>query len=134
MKIPWRRVAATPRLRRFDASPTADADGRRGRGGAATADAIAPRATHDLGRYLTLTLHDDLARDRGLVLLRGDVDAMLRKTEAEHIIEQTIQAYCVGSRFSDAKTGPLVFNQNPDRFDLDEMLRNYPSLVSLTTN
>ena len=58
----------------------------------------------------------------------------LRKTEAEHIIEQTISAYCVGGRFSDSRAGPLVFNQNPDKFDLDAMLRGYPNLTSLTTN
>ena len=77
--------------------------------------------------YLTLTLHDDLAKDRGLVLLRGDVETELAKAEAEFLVGQTLQSYCVLSRFS-APSGPLTFNQEPKRFDLDAMMRHYPTM------
>ena len=75
--------------------------------------------------YLTLTLHDDLAQLKDIVLLRGDVEAQLTKAEADHVVTQTIESYCIASRFS-AKAGPLTFNQKPDAFDLDEMMKLYP--------
>eukprot|EP00629_Pelagomonadales_sp_RCC1024_P012589 CAMPEP_0119284594 /NCGR_PEP_ID=MMETSP1329-20130426/30556_1 /TAXON_ID=114041 /ORGANISM="Genus nov. species nov., Strain RCC1024" /LENGTH=181 /DNA_ID=CAMNT_0007285277 /DNA_START=167 /DNA_END=708 /DNA_ORIENTATION=- len=72
--------------------------------------------------YLSLTLHEDLARDREIVLLRGDVEKQLTKPEAEHLIDQTLQSYLVSSRFS-APGGALTFNQKPAAFDIDELLR-----------
>ena len=75
--------------------------------------------------WLTMTLHDDLVKDRGLVLVRGDVEKELAKNEAEFLMDQTVQSYCVLSRFS-APSGPLTFNQEPKKFDLDGMMRGYP--------
>ena len=47
-----------------------------------------------------MTLHDDLVKDRGLVLVRGDVEKELAKNEAEFLMDQTVQstACCRGSR------------------------------------
>ena len=54
------------------------------------------------------------------------------KVEADHIITQCIEAYCVSSRYSSA-SGPHTFNQNPNAFDLDEMLKLYPQGPHVTT-
>ena len=40
-------------------------------------------------------------------------------------MDQTVQSYCVLSRFS-APSGPLPCNQEPKNFDLDGMMRGYP--------
>ena len=77
--------------------------------------------------WLTMTLHDDLVKDRGLVLVRGDVEKELARAEAEFLMDQTVQSYCVLSRFS-APSGPLTFNQEPKKFDLDGMMRGYPAM------
>ena len=75
--------------------------------------------------YLTLTLHDDLAAEKDVCLLRGDVEKQMTKPEADHVIAQTIESYCVASRFS-GSGGPLTFNQQPNAFDLDAMMAAYP--------
>ena len=54
-----------------------------------------------------------------------EVEKELAKNEAEFLIDQCVQSYCVLSRFS-APSGPLTFNQEPKRFDLDGMMRGYP--------
>ena len=47
------------------------------------------------------------------------------KNEAEFRMDQCVQSYWILSRFS-APSGPLTFNQEPKKFDLDGMMRGYP--------
>ena len=75
--------------------------------------------------YVTLTLHDDLAKEKDIVLLRGDVEKQMLKEEADHVIAQVVESYCIASRYS-SDSGPLTFNQRPNDFDLDAMLKHYP--------
>ncbi|KAH8098127.1 ATP11 protein [Aureococcus anophagefferens] len=75
--------------------------------------------------YVTLTLHDDLAKEKDIVLLRGDVEKQMLKEEADHVIAQVVESYCIASRYS-SDSGPLTFNQRPNDFDLDAMLKHDP--------
>ncbi|KAJ8599183.1 hypothetical protein CTAYLR_007516 [Chrysophaeum taylorii] len=75
---------------------------------------------------LTLALHDDLAKDKGIVLLRGDIEPMLSKPESDHLITQLFDTYLVASRYFAPTTGPLNFTQSPHTFDHDAYLRAYP--------
>lgn len=75
---------------------------------------------------LTVTLHDDLRKDKGIVLVRGDVESMVTKKESEHLIEQLIQTYLVASRFVAPTTGVLGFNKSPNTFDHESYVRAFP--------
>ena len=75
--------------------------------------------------YLTLTMHDELANDKDIVLLRGDVEKQMLKEEADHVVSQVVESYCIASRYS-SNSGALTFNQNPNAFDLDGMMKFYP--------
>lgn len=78
---------------------------------------------------LSLTFHDDLARDKGIVLLRADLESLLTKREAEHLVDQLLQTYLVATRYSAAQ-GPLAFNTAPQTFDHDAYVKSYPQLPS----
>ena len=49
---------------------------------------------------VTVTLHDDLADEKGIVLLRADVESMLTKRESEHLVDQLIQSYLVSAVYN----------------------------------
>ena len=70
-------------------------------------------------------MHDELANDKDIVLLRGDVEKQMLKEEADHVVSQVVESYCIASRYS-SNSGALTFNQNPNAFDLDGMMKFYP--------
>lgn len=49
---------------------------------------------------VAVTLHDDLAEEKGIVLLRADLESLLTKRESEHLVEQLIQTYLVSPHFA----------------------------------
>ena len=59
--------------------------------------------------------------------IHKEVEKELAKNEAEFLMDQCVQSYCILSRFS-APSGPLTFNQEPKKFDLDGMMRGYPAM------
>ena len=48
-----------------------------------------------------------------------------RLEEADHVVSQVVESYCIASRYS-SNSGALTFNQNPNAFDRDGMMKFYP--------
>ena len=68
--------------------------------------------------YLSLTFYDDFKDTKDLVLARGDISDMLKKPEAERIMEFTTSFYL--DNYEEIES----FNHTPDKFDFVSHIEN----------
>ena len=73
--------------------------------------------------YFVLTLFDEFAVSKGLVLYRADIlDHRINKTEASAITQSFVDYYTNLGQYED---GPLKFNHNPDAFKYEEYVQKF---------
>ena len=72
--------------------------------------------------YFSLTMYDDFKETKDLVLARGDISDMMKRSEAQRIMEFTTSFYL------DNYEAVEAFNHTPEKFDfvahVDECLGN----------
>jgi ATP synthase F1 complex assembly factor 1 len=77
--------------------------------------------------YLNLYFYDELAESKGLVLMRGDVNAQKMTVEQAQMLMHHVQIYYLSPvhyRFAE------VFNKRPKEFDFEMMLLNTRAIMS----
>ncbi len=79
--------------------------------------------------FLTLQYFTELSRDKGVVLMKGDVDeAKVTTTEAQYLVNQLQIHYITDDRkFERVKT----FNHRPEAFNYDEVVADLKGAASV---
>ena len=73
--------------------------------------------------YFVLTLFDEFAKSKGLVLYRADIlDYRINKTETASLTQHFIDYY---TNLGQYEEGPLNFNHNPDAFKYEEYVAKF---------